>query len=109
MILSAGIAVVTMTDDLMIPAPASLETRIHGVPEGCWYNFVQWSDDSKHISFTIRSAGTLPSCSDTLTQINACHPKTCQLLRTTGTMHPTFTALVAQAQAPVCECNANAW
>lgn len=46
-----------MTDDLMIPAPASLETRIHGVPEGCWYNFVQWSDDSKHISFTIRSAG----------------------------------------------------
>lgn len=54
---STGIAVVTMTDDLMIPAPASLETRIHGVPEGCWYNFVQWSDDSKHISFTIRSAG----------------------------------------------------
>ncbi len=45
MILVAGIAVVTMTDDLMIPAPASLETRIHGVPDGCWYNFVQWSDD----------------------------------------------------------------
>lgn len=46
-----------MTDDLVIPAPASLETRVHGVPEGCWYNFVQWSDDSKHISFTLRSAG----------------------------------------------------
>lgn len=58
-VVTAGIAVVNMTDDLMIPAPASLETRIHGVPEGCWLNFVQWSDDSKHISFTIRSAGKL--------------------------------------------------
>ena len=52
-------AVVDMTDDLMIPAPASLETRIHGVPEGYWYNFVQWSDDSKHLSFTLRSSGQL--------------------------------------------------
>ena len=53
----AGMAVVDMTDDLVIPAPASLETRIHGVPEGYWYNFVQWSDDSKHLSFTLRSSG----------------------------------------------------
>ena len=78
MIPVAGIAVVNMTDDLMIPAPASLETRIHGVPEGCWYNFVQWSDDSKHISFTIRSAGTLPSWSHTWAYITACHLMTCQ-------------------------------
>lgn len=54
-------AVVDMTDDLMIPAPASLETRIHGVPEGYWYNFVQWSDDSKHLSFTLRSSGARPA------------------------------------------------
>lgn len=60
-LLCSGVAVVAMTDDLVIPAPASLETRVHGVPEGCWYNFVQWSDDSKHISFTLRSAGQRPS------------------------------------------------
>lgn len=59
-LLGSGVAVVAMTDDLVIPAPASLETKVHGVPEGCWYNFVQWSDDSKHISFTLRSAGRPP-------------------------------------------------
>ena len=55
----AGIAIVDMTDDLVIPAPASLETRVHGVPEGYWYNYVHWSDDNKHIAFTIRSAGQM--------------------------------------------------
>lgn len=55
----AGMAVVDVTDDLVIPAPASLETRIHGVPKGYWYNFVQWSDDSKHLSFTIRTSGVM--------------------------------------------------
>ena len=57
---AAGVAIVTMTDNLVIPAPASLETKVHGTPDGCWYNFVQWSDDSKHISFTTRSAGMKP-------------------------------------------------
>lgn len=45
------------TDDLVVPAPKSQETPITGYPEGFWINLVSWSDDSKHIAFTIRSPG----------------------------------------------------
>lgn len=50
-------ALVDMTDDLVLPAPASLETPITGYPEGFWINLVSWSEDSRHLAFTIRSPG----------------------------------------------------
>ena len=53
----AGLALVDTTDDLVVPAPKSQETPITGYPEGFWINLVSWSDDSKHIAFTIRSPG----------------------------------------------------
>lgn len=52
-----GLALVNTTDDLVVPAPKSQETPITGYPEGFWINLVSWSDDSKHIAFTIRSPG----------------------------------------------------
>ena len=54
---NAGLALVNTTDDLVVPAPKSQETPITGYPEGFWINLVSWSDDSKHIAFTIRSPG----------------------------------------------------
>ena len=53
----AGLALVNTTDDLVVPAPKSQETPITGYPEGFWINLVSWSDDSKHIAFTMRSPG----------------------------------------------------
>ncbi|KAK9816189.1 hypothetical protein WJX74_001254 [Apatococcus lobatus] len=50
-----GLALVDMTDDLLVPAPSEKETRITGYPEGSWLNYVVWSDDSRHLAFTIRS------------------------------------------------------
>ena len=53
----AGLALVDTTDDLVVPAPKSQETPVTGYPDGFWINLVSWSDDSKHIAFTIRSPG----------------------------------------------------
>jgi hypothetical protein len=53
----AGFALVDVTDDLILPAPAEQELRITGYPEGFWINLVTWSRDSTHISFTVRSPG----------------------------------------------------
>lgn len=96
-----------MTDDLMIPAPTSLETRVHGVPEGCWYNFVQWSDDSKHISFTMRSAGEqLLSCS--MTCVTSLSQQTAFALASAFTqaalLHSTLPQLLTTAVALHFEC-----
>eukprot|EP00884_Botryococcus_braunii_P016557 jgi/Botrbrau1/3585/Bobra.0078s0037.1 len=52
-----GMALVDMTEDLVLPASASLETPITGYPEGFWINLVSWSRDSRHITFTVRSPG----------------------------------------------------
>lgn len=57
----AEMALVDFTDELVLPASREQETRIHGYPEGSLLNFVSWSDDSRHIAFTIRSAGASPS------------------------------------------------
>lgn len=67
----AEMALVEFTDELVLPAPREQETRIHGYPEGSLLNFVSWSDDSKYIAFTIRSAGehgSSPSPVQTLQQ-----------------------------------------
>ncbi len=58
-ILTAGLALVDMTDDLVVPAPQEKETYVTGFPEGSWLNYVLWSDDSKHLAFTVRSSGDL--------------------------------------------------
>ena len=55
--LNAGLALVDMTDDLMMPASREKETPVTGFPEGSWLNYVLWSDDSKHLAFTVRSPG----------------------------------------------------
>ena len=56
----AEMALVDFTDDLVLPAPREREIRVQGYPEGSQLNFVSWSDDSKHIAFTVRSAGQSP-------------------------------------------------
>jgi len=48
---------VEFTDDLVLPAGSERETQIEGYPAGSWVNFISWSDDSKHVAFTIRSPG----------------------------------------------------
>ena len=51
-------AVVDFTEDLVLPAQSERETRVSGFPEGSWLNFISWSDDARHIAFTVRSPGT---------------------------------------------------
>lgn len=51
------LGLVDFTDNLIIPAPSEQELKIEGLPEGSWINLISWSDDSKYIAFTIRSAG----------------------------------------------------
>ncbi len=41
----------------MVPAPADKTLKITGYPEGLWVNYVSWSPDNRHISFTTRSPG----------------------------------------------------
>ncbi|KAK9835947.1 hypothetical protein WJX81_000393 [Elliptochloris bilobata] len=52
-----SLALVDFTPDLVVPAPATLQTPVRGYPEGAWLNLVSWSRDSRHVSFTIRSPG----------------------------------------------------
>ena len=52
-----GLVLVDMTDDLVLPAPREATTPITGYPEGLWLNLVSWSQDGKHIAFTVRSPG----------------------------------------------------
>lgn len=52
-----GLFLVDMTDDLVLPAPREATTPITGYPEGFWINLVSWSQDGKHIAFTVRSPG----------------------------------------------------
>ena len=52
-----GLFLVNMTDDLVLPAPREATTPITGYPEGFWLNLVSWSQDGKHIAFTVRSPG----------------------------------------------------
>ena len=52
-----GLSIVDMTDDLVLPAPREATTPITGYPEGFWINLVSWSQDGKHIAFTVRSPG----------------------------------------------------
>ena len=55
-----GLNLVPVTDQLMLPASAdspSPPKSITGIPEGAWMNLVSWSPDSKHVAFTVRSAG----------------------------------------------------
>ena len=59
--LASGMAVVDFTDDLVLPASSEREVRISGYPEGSWLNLIAWSEDSKHIAFTIRSPGPTPT------------------------------------------------
>ena len=54
-----GLFLVNMTDDLVLPAPREATTPITGYPEGFWLNLVSWSQDGKHIAFTVRSPGKL--------------------------------------------------
>ncbi len=55
-----GLVLVDMTDDLVLPAPREATTPITGYPEGLWINLVSWSQDGKHIAFTVRSPGQQP-------------------------------------------------
>ena len=41
----------------MVPAPADKTRLLSGYPAGSWLNYVAWSRDSRHISFTVRSPG----------------------------------------------------
>lgn len=50
-----GVAIVPSTET--VPAPEEKLTRVTGYPEGSWLNYVAWSPDSRHISFTVRSPG----------------------------------------------------
>ena len=52
-----GLVLVDMTDDLVLPAPKEATTPITGYPEGFWINLVSWSQDGRHIAFTVRSPG----------------------------------------------------
>lgn len=52
-----GLSIVQMTDDLILPAPMERTTPITGYPEGLWINLVSWSQDGRHIAFTVRSPG----------------------------------------------------
>ena len=54
-----GLSLVNMTNDLVLPAPREATTPITGYPEGFWINLVSWSQDGKHIAFTVRSPGKL--------------------------------------------------
>ena len=56
-----GLTIVDMSDDLVLPAPREATTPITGYPEGFWINLVSWSQDGKHIAFTVRSPGELVS------------------------------------------------
>ncbi len=61
-----GLSIVQMTDDLVLPAPMERTTPITGYPEGLWINLVSWSQDGRHIAFTVRSPGEqlCPACQD---------------------------------------------
>ena len=52
------LALVSMLDDTIIPAPPDQQLPITGIPAGHWINFVTWARDGVHLAFTLRSAGT---------------------------------------------------
>jgi hypothetical protein len=41
----------------IVPADTQHTTPITGYPEGAWLNYVSWSPDGRHITFTTRSPG----------------------------------------------------
>ncbi len=52
-----SLALVSMADDTIIPAPPEQQLRISGIAPGHWINFVTWSHDGATLAFTLRSAG----------------------------------------------------
>ena len=51
------LALVSMLEDTVIPAPPEHQLPITGIPDGHWINFVTWARDGTHLAFTLRSAG----------------------------------------------------
>ena len=56
-----GLSLVPMSDTLVLPAPEQDTTAIRGYPPGMWVNLVSWSQDSRHVAFTVRSPGEAPT------------------------------------------------
>ena len=52
-----SLALVSMLDDTIIPAPPEQQLPISGIAPGHWINFVTWSHDGATLAFTLRSAG----------------------------------------------------
>jgi len=52
-----SLALVSMADDTVIPAPPEQQLPISGIAPGHWINFVTWSHDGTTLAFTLRSAG----------------------------------------------------
>ena len=52
-----SLALVSMADDTIIPAPPEQQLPISGIAPGHWINFVTWSHDGATLAFTLRSAG----------------------------------------------------
>ena len=55
-----GLSLVPMSDTLVLPAPEQDTKPITGYPAGMWVNLVSWSQDSRHVAFTVRSPGEAP-------------------------------------------------
>ena len=52
-----SLALVSMLEDTIIPAPPEHQLPITGITPGHWINFVTWSRDGATLAFTLRSAG----------------------------------------------------
>ena len=52
-----SLALVSMLEDTVIPAPPEQQLPISGIAPGHWINFVTWSHDGATLAFTLRSAG----------------------------------------------------
>ena len=52
-----SLALVSMLEDTIIPAPPEQQLPISGIAPGHWINFVTWSHDGATLAFTLRSAG----------------------------------------------------
>lgn len=52
-----SLAFAAFTDTTTLPLNDGQTTKIQGIPEGYWINYVTWAPSSKHIAFTLRSAG----------------------------------------------------
>ena len=55
-----GLSLVPMSDALVLPAPEQDTTPVAGYPPGMWVNLVSWSQDGRHVAFTVRSPGEQP-------------------------------------------------